>query len=43
MVDCFIEIQDEFHAIAQRYPDSDDDMQKKIEYMANAIAEDAEF
>jgi putative two-component system response regulator len=43
MVDCFIEIQDEFHAIAQRYPDSDDDMQKKIEYMANAIAEDADF
>jgi putative two-component system response regulator len=41
MVDAFIEIQDEFQAIAQRYPDTDQDMQKKIEYMANAIAEDA--
>ena len=43
MVDIFIEIQDEFHAIAQRFSDSDEDMQKKIEYMANAIAEVAEF
>ncbi len=39
MVDAFIEIQDEFHAIAQRFQDSDSQMQKKIEYMANAIAE----
>jgi putative two-component system response regulator len=41
MVDAFIEIQDEFQAIAQRYADTDLDMQKKIEYMANAIAEEA--
>jgi putative two-component system response regulator len=43
MVDAFIEIQDEFLAIAQRYADTDEDMQKKIEYMANAIAEHAEL
>lgn len=43
LVDAFIEIQDQFQAIAQRYSDTDDDMQKKIEYMANAIAENAEF
>ncbi len=43
MVDTFIEIQDEFQAIAQRYADSEVDMQKKIEYMANAIAEEAEL
>lgn len=39
MVDAFIEIQDEFAAIALRYADTEQDMQKKIEYMANAIAE----
>ena len=39
MVDAFIEIQDEFLAIAQQYADSDSDFQKKIDYMANAIAE----
>ena len=41
MVDAFIEIQDEFQAIAHRFADTDLDMQKKMEYMANAIAEDA--
>lgn len=41
MVDAFIEIQDEFKAIAQRYADTDFDMQKKIEYMVHAIAEEA--
>ena len=41
MVDAFIEIQDEFSDIAQRYADTEDDMQAKIEYMANAIAEQA--
>lgn len=40
MVDAFIEIQDEFHAIAQRFADTDADLQRKIEYMANAIAEE---
>jgi putative two-component system response regulator len=39
MVDAFIEIQDTFAEIAQRYADTNDDMQRKIEYMANAIAE----
>ena len=39
MVDAFIGIQDEFNAIAQRYKDSDSNLQKKMEYMAHAIAE----
>ena len=43
MVDAFIEIQDQFAEIAQRYTDTDADMQSKIEYMANAIAEIAEL
>ncbi len=41
MVDAFIEIQDEFRLIAQCYADSEADMQKKIAYLADAIAEDA--
>ena len=41
MVDAFMDIQDEFQAIAQRFADTEQDMQKKIEYMANAIAETA--
>ena len=43
MVDAFIEMQDEFVAIARRFADTELDMQKKIEYMANAIAEIAEI
>jgi putative two-component system response regulator len=43
LVDAFVEIHTEFQAIAQRFVDTDDDMQKKIEYMANAIAEIAEL
>ena len=43
VVDAFIEIQDDFQAIAQRYADTDQDMQRMIEYMANAIAEEAEL
>jgi putative two-component system response regulator len=43
LVDAFIEVQHEFEAIAQRYPDTEHDMQKMIEYMANAIAEDADI
>lgn len=39
MVDAFIEIQHEFQAIADRYADTDLDFQKKIDYMAKAIAE----
>lgn len=34
MVDAFIELQDEFQAIAQRFADSDDDLQSKAAQMA---------
>ena len=43
MVDAFIEIQDEFESIARRHADTDSDMQRKMEYMANAIADHAEL
>lgn len=39
MVDAFIEIQDQFAAIAERFADTDSDLQKKIDYLAKAIAE----
>ncbi len=39
MVDAFIVIQDEFAAIAERFADTESDLQKKIDYMAKAIAE----
>lgn len=39
VVDAFVEVHEEFAAIAQRLADTDADMQQKIEYMANAIAE----
>ena len=39
LVDAFIEIQFDIQAIAQRFADSEAALQKKIEYMANAIAE----
>ena len=39
MVDAFIEIQYEIQYIAERFADTESAMQKKIEYMANAIAE----
>ena len=39
MVDVFLAIHEEFKDIAQRNADTDADMQQKIEYMANAIAE----
>jgi putative two-component system response regulator len=41
MVDAFIEIQDEFAAIAARFVDNESQLQQKMEYMANAIAEEA--
>lgn len=41
VVDAFLAVQEQFAAIAQQYADTDDDMQRKIEYMANAIAEQA--
>jgi putative two-component system response regulator len=43
LVDAFVQVQAEFSAIAQQFVDTDEDMQKKIEYMANAIAEIAEL
>jgi putative two-component system response regulator len=39
VVDAFMEVHPEFVEIAARYADTDADMQQKIEYMANAIAE----
>ena len=38
MVDAFIEIQEEFRAIAQRYADSDADMEKKKEQLDRQLA-----
>ena len=36
IIDAFVEIQDEFRAIAIRFADSDDDMDKKKEYLGQA-------
>jgi putative two-component system response regulator len=41
VVDAFVVVSSEFAAIAQRHADTDEDMQQKIEYLANAIAEQA--
>ncbi len=41
MADAFIEIQDEFAAIATQFADDETLLQQKMEYMAHAIAEDA--
>ena len=38
-----MDIQDQFAAIAQKHADTAQDMQQKIDYLANAIAEDAEM
>jgi putative two-component system response regulator len=43
IVDVFVEIHTEFQAIARRFVDTDADMQQKIEYLANAIAEITEL
>jgi putative two-component system response regulator len=43
MVDAFMDIEAEFDVIAKEYADSEQDMQNKIDYLANAIAEDAEM
>lgn len=43
VVDAFLVVETEFHTISQRYADTDADMQRKMEYMANAIAENAEL
>lgn len=42
IVDAFMEIHPSFEAIAQRYADTPADMQHKIDYMAKAIAENAD-
>ena len=39
MVDAFIEVQHVFQDISQQHADTDSDLQKKMEYLANAIAE----
>lgn len=39
MVDAFIEVQHLFQDIAQQHADTESDLQKKMEYLANAIAE----
>ena len=36
MVDAFMDIAEEFRAIATRFADSDDDLQKKVDYLALA-------
>lgn len=43
MVDAFMDIQHEFAAIAQRYPDTEQDMHRKMDYLVHAIAETAEL
>lgn len=43
ITDAFLEIQHEFKEISQRYADTETDMQQKIEYLANAIAEHVEL
>ena len=43
VVDAFVAVSAECAEIARRFADTDDDMQKKIEYLANAIAEQAEL
>ncbi len=43
VVDAFVDAETDFATIAQQFADTEDDMQKKIEYLANAIAEVAEL
>jgi putative two-component system response regulator len=38
MFDAFVDIQEEFRTIALRFVDSDADMNKKKDYLAQAIA-----
>jgi putative two-component system response regulator len=42
-VDAFMVVSSEFADIARKYADTDEDMQQKIEYLANAIAEHTEL
>jgi putative two-component system response regulator len=43
VVDAFMDLLPEFEEVARRHADSELDMQQKIDYMANAIAEIAEI
>jgi putative two-component system response regulator len=43
VVDAFMELTLEFEDVSRRFSDTDRDMQNKIDYMANAIAEIAEL
>jgi putative two-component system response regulator len=43
VVDAFMDLLPEFEEVARRHADSEQDMQQKIDYMANAIAEIAEM
>jgi putative two-component system response regulator len=43
IVDAFIEIQDQFKAIAERYADSDCDIERKREFFSTAIAGNIEI
>jgi putative two-component system response regulator len=43
LVDAFIEIEHQFQAIAQQHPNTEQDMQQKIDYMIHAIADPAEL
>jgi putative two-component system response regulator len=36
MVDAFIELQNDFKAVAEKYADSDEDLAKKADYLKNA-------
>ena len=41
LVDSFLAIQDEFHAIALRYADSDCDLSKKVTYLQSTGTQDS--
>lgn len=40
VVDAFVAVEREFQLIAESFPDSDEDLQKKIEFLAQAVAVD---
>jgi putative two-component system response regulator len=39
VVDAFVDIHEEFSAIARRYNDTDEDINRKVEYLSRSIAE----
>jgi putative two-component system response regulator len=42
VVDAFVDIHEEFSAIARRFADTDDDINRKVEYLSRSIAEQVE-